>query len=148
MVQTCSLPRYFTLHFVRIKYPRLLEQKGSESTSLTFKSQHQLCSDILDKNANYVHVFEKKLCPLGTIIVQKHQKYKACVLNRGLFRYFPSGLPPPPVEAVATATRVNVFTEVIFCGSVDTAHNSKISRTFQLADCLLKLLTLNEQFCQ
>ena len=58
----------------------------------------------------------------------------------GLFRYFP---PPqqiisPPVEAVAAAT--NVFTEYVFCESVDSAHNSQISSTFQEAGCLLKLV--------
>ena len=48
-----------------------------------------------------------------------------------LFRYF------LPVEAVAAAT--SVFTEYLFCESVDSAHNSQISSTFQEAGCLLKL---------
>ena len=34
---------------------------------------------------------------------------------------------PSPVEAVAAAT--SVFTEYVFCESVDSAHNSKISST-------------------
>ena len=62
----------------------------------------------------------------------------------------PSGLfpPPPPVKAVAAATRV--FTEYVFCEceSVDSAHISQISRTFQEAEAsltLLKLVKVNKQ---
>ena len=47
-------------------------------------------------------------------------------------------IPPPPVKAVAAAT--SVFTEYVFCESVDSAHNSQISSTFQEADWLLKLI--------
>ena len=54
----------------------------------------------------------------------------------------PSGL-SPPVEAVAAAT--SVFTEYVFRESVDSAHNSQISSTFQEADCLLKLVKINKQ---
>ena len=39
----------------------------------------------------------------------------------------------------------SLFTENIFCESVDTAHNSQISSTFQDADCLLKLVKVNKQ---
>ena len=42
-------------------------------------------------------------------------------------------IPIPPVEAVAAAT--SVFTEYVFCESVDNAHISQISSTFQEADC-------------
>ena len=64
--------------------------------------------------------------------------FKVVVDKLGLFRY----PPPPPVEAVAAATSVltaatSVFTEYV-CESVDSAHNSQISSTFQEADCLLK----------
>ena len=38
-----------------------------------------------------------------------------------------------------------VFTEYAFCESVDSAHNSQISSTFQEADCLLKLVKVNKQ---
>ena len=60
----------------------------------------------------------------------------------GSFRFPPSPTadyspPPPPNESVAAAT--SVFTEYVFCESVDSAHNSQISSTFQEADCLLKL---------
>ena len=62
----------------------------------------------------------------------------------GLFRYSP---PPadyfPPVEAVDAAT--SVFTEYVFCESVDSAHNSQISSIFQEADYLLKLVKVNKQ---
>ena len=57
--------------------------------------------------------------------------------NLSLFRY------SPPVESVATAT--SVFTEYVFCESVDSAHNSQISSTCQEADCLLKLVKVNTQ---
>ena len=50
--------------------------------------------------------------------------------------------PPPPVEAVATAA--SVFTEYVFCESVDNAHHSQILSTFQEADCLLKLVKVNK----
>ena len=46
----------------------------------------------------------------------------------------PFPLSPPPVEAIAAAT--SVFTEYVFCESVDSAHISQISSTFQEADCL------------
>ena len=67
----------------------------------------------------------------------------------GLFRYpkAPSGLtppPPPPVETVPAATSV-LLTEYVFCESVDSAHNSQISSTFQESDCLLKLVKVNQQ---
>ena len=51
--------------------------------------------------------------------------------------------PPPPVEAVAAAT--SVFTEYVFCESVDCAHKTQISSTLQEADCLLKLVKVNKQ---
>ena len=51
--------------------------------------------------------------------------------------------PPPPVEAVAAAT--SVFTEYVLCKSVDCAHFSQNSSTFQEADCLLKLVKVNKQ---
>ena len=54
----------------------------------------------------------------------------------------PSGL-FPPVETVAAPT--SVFTEYVFCETVDSAHNSQISSTFQEADCLLKLVKVNKQ---
>ena len=54
----------------------------------------------------------------------------------------PSGLFPPPVEPVVAAT--SVFTEYVFCESVDSAHNSQISSTFQDADCLLKLIKVHK----
>ena len=38
-----------------------------------------------------------------------------------------------------------LFTEYVFRESVDSAHNSQISRTFQEADCLLKLVKINKQ---
>ena len=60
-----------------------------------------------------------------------------------LFGSFPLLPPPPPDEAVAAAT--SVFTEYVFCESVDSAHNSQISSTFQEADCLLKLVNVNKQ---
>ena len=48
-----------------------------------------------------------------------------------------------PVKAVATAT--SVFTEYVFCESVDSAHNSQISSTFEEADFLTKLVKVNKQ---
>ena len=36
-----------------------------------------------------------------------------------------------------------LFTEYVFRESVDSAHNSQISSTFQEADCLLKLVKIN-----
>ncbi len=38
-----------------------------------------------------------------------------------------------------------LFTEYVFGESVDSAHISQISSTFQEADCLLKLVTINKQ---
>ncbi len=38
-----------------------------------------------------------------------------------------------------------LFTEYVFGESVDSAHNSQISSTFQEADCLLKLVKINKQ---
>ena len=38
-----------------------------------------------------------------------------------------------------------LFTKYVFRESVDSAHNSEISRTFQEADCLLKLVKINKQ---
>ena len=38
-----------------------------------------------------------------------------------------------------------LFTEYVFRESVDSAHNSQISSTFQEADCLLKLVKVNKQ---
>ena len=38
-----------------------------------------------------------------------------------------------------------LFTEYVFRESVDSAHNSPISGTFQEADCLLKLVKINKQ---
>ena len=38
-----------------------------------------------------------------------------------------------------------LFTEYVFRESVDNAHNSQISSTFQEADCLLKLVKVNKQ---
>ena len=66
-------------------------------------------------------------------------------LMTGSFPLFPSlaEYSPPPVEAVAAAT--NLFTEYVFCESVDNAHNSHISSTFQEADCLLKLVKVNKE---
>ena len=61
----------------------------------------------------------------------------------GFFRYSPPADYFPPVEAVAAAT--SVFTEYVFCESVDCAHNTQISSTLQEADCLLKLVKLNKQ---
>ena len=68
----------------------------------------------------------------------------------GLFRY--TLLPPPPAEYCPPPPSsrsciycYQVLTEYIFCESVDTAHNSQISSTFQEADCLLKLIKLNNQ---
>ena len=62
-------------------------------------------------------------------------KFKNCVENfekmSGLFRYFPPADYFPLVEVVAAAT--SVFTEYVFCESVDSAHNSQISSTFQEA---------------
>ena len=43
-----------------------------------------------------------------------------------------------------TYTTTSAFTEYIFCESVDSAHNSQISSTFQEADCLLKLVKVNK----
>ena len=57
----------------------------------------------------------------------------------GLFRNpspSPSQRITPPVEAVATGTRI--LPQFIFCHSIDKAHNSRISSTFQKADCLGK----------
>ena len=65
----------------------------------------------------------------------------------GLFRYSPPPQqiipPPPPVESVAAAT--SGLSEYVFCESVDSAHISQISSTFQEADCLLKLVKVNKQ---
>ena len=38
-----------------------------------------------------------------------------------------------------------LLTEYVFRESVDSAHNSQISSTFQEADCLLKLVKVNKQ---
>ena len=62
----------------------------------------------------------------------------------GLCRCFtPAEYPPPTVETVAAAT--SVFTEYVFCESIDSAHNSQVSSTFQEADYLLKLVKVNKQ---
>ena len=62
----------------------------------------------------------------------------------GSFPLFPpQQIISPPVEAVAAAT--SVFTEYVFCESVDCAHNAQISSTLQEADCLLKLVRVNKQ---
>ena len=67
---------------------------------------------------------------------------RAIIKWSGLFRYFPPvDYPPPPVK---TAAVLPVFTEYVFCESVDSAHNSQISSTFQEADCLLKLVKVNK----
>ena len=50
---------------------------------------------------------------------------------------------PPPVKAVAATT--SVFTEYVFCESVDDAHIPQISSTFQEDDYLLKLIKVNKQ---
>ena len=50
-------------------------------------------------------------------------------------------LPPTPIEAVAVAT--SVFTEYVFCESVDSVHKSQISSNLQEADCLLKPVKVN-----
>ena len=52
-------------------------------------------------------------------------------------------IPPPPIEAVAAATCV--FTENVFCESVDNAHKLQIASTFQEVECLLKLVEVNKQ---
>ena len=59
-------------------------------------------------------------------------------MKSGLFLYSPL-----PVEAAGTAA--SVFTEYVCRKSVDSAHNSQISSTFQEADCLLKLVEVNKQ---
>ena len=38
-----------------------------------------------------------------------------------------------------------VFTEYVFCESVDSAHISQISSTFQEADCLVEQFKVNKQ---
>ena len=63
-------------------------------------------------------------------------------MDLGFFRYRPPADYFPPVEAVAAAT--SVFTEYVFCESVDSAHISQISSTFQEVDCLLKLVKVNK----
>ena len=60
-----------------------------------------------------------------------------------VFSVIPPADYPPPVYTVAAATKVS--TEHVFSESVDNAHNSKISSTFQEADCLLKLVKVNKQ---
>ena len=65
-------------------------------------------------------------------------------VDSGLFHFFPpADYSSPPVEAVAAATSVHVF--IHLRESVDSAHNSQISSTFQEADCLLMLVKLNKQ---
>ena len=59
----------------------------------------------------------------------------------GLFRYPPCRL-FPPVAAVATAT--SVFTEYVFWESVESANYLQVSRTFEEADCMLKLVKVNK----
>ena len=72
--------------------------------------------------------------------------FQKCFSVQGNFGSFPL-FPPedyfPPIEAVAAAT--SVFTEYVFCESVDCAHNTQISSTLQEADCLLKLVKVNKQ---
>ena len=40
-------------------------------------------------------------------------------------------------------TTTSLFTELIFCESVDSPHKSRSSSSFQKADCLLKLIQVN-----
>ena len=83
---------------------------------------------------------------ISTVPFHNQPKLYGTVPKAGLFRYFPPAdylpPPPPPVEAVAAAT--SLFTEYVFCESVDSAHNSQISSIFQEADCLLKLVKVNK----
>ena len=66
---------------------------------------------------------------------------------QGLFRFFPpSGLFPPQSKLwLLLPVCMYLFTEYVFRESVDSAHNSQISSTFQEADCLLKLVKINKQ---
>ena len=95
-----------------------------------------------------IFVFGRKICRCEPAVFSSFSSVrKGCNNDQwGLFRYSPPPAPgglfaPPPVEAVAAAT--NVFTEYAFCESVDSAHNSQISRTFQKPDCLLRLVKVN-----
>ena len=67
----------------------------------------------------------------------------------GLFRFFPPQriISPPPSRSCGCCYQCTciLFTEYIFRESVDSAHNSQISSTFQEADCSLKLVKINKQ---
>ena len=53
---------------------------------------------------------------------------------------------PPPQSKLWLLLPVYMYliTEYVFRESVDSAHNSQISSTFQEADCLLKLVKINK----
>ena len=61
--------------------------------------------------------------------------------------------PPPPADYPPPQSKLwlllpvymYLFTEYVFRESVDSAHNSQISSTFQEADCLLKRVKINKQ---
>ena len=69
----------------------------------------------------------------------------------GSFPFLPP--PPPPQRIISPQSKLwlllpvymYLFTEYVFRESVDRAHNSQISSTFQEADCLLQLVKINKQ---
>ena len=79
---------------------------------------------------------------LTSVVSEKVANFKVRQFS-GLFCYSPRNGLFPPVEAVTTAT--SVFTEYFFWESVDSAHNSQISSTFQKDERLLKLVKTNKQ---
>ena len=67
---------------------------------------------------------------------------------QGLFRFFPPAvyfLPPSRSCGCCHQCTCILFTKYIFRESVDIAHKSQISSTFQEGDCSLKLVKINKQ---
>ena len=74
--------------------------------------------------------------------------FRGFQLLSGLFRFFPPAdySPPPPSRSCSCCYQCTcIYSLNVFRESVDSAHNSRISSTFQEADCLQKLVKVNKQ---